>query len=196
MSNSIGPVPYKKKYFMKNENSTHEAVTVYLPKEVIRALKEIALEEQLPLSRLVNYAIDHEFDQKFPFRYDTSMPETKYIKHAYVEEAAMLLEFLRKHPKGTELDALVLLRVHIGIPDKLTFMCAYRELLGADQVEHISRGQNPNGFKHAENTTFIVAKKDPVTEFARPKLKHEIIEENEKLKQELAKLKEQQRIKK
>ncbi len=197
MSNSIGPIPYKKKYFQKNENSTHEALTVYLPKDVLRALKEVAADVQLPLSRLVNYAIDHEFERRNPFDFELDCSPTLplFVKHGYVEEAAMILEFLKKHPRGTELDALVLMRHHIGIEDKLTFMCGYRELLLGGQIESVERAQNPNAFQHAEGVLFVKARKEPLTEFPRPKLKQDFMNENERLKAEIAKLKEKAALK-
>lgn len=192
MSNSIGPIPYKRKFFApKNAGSTHDSTLVSLPKETWAFIKAIAEAEGLPVSKLINYAVDHERERKRPFCYDTDMPETKYVPSAYAEEAAKILRFLSKYPRGITLDSLCLLRRVIGIESKLDFMCGYRELRGNDEVEHRTRIDKANGFQHPEGTLFVCIKKEPVRRYPKTKTKADLESEGLAKDKEIEKLKKE-----
>ena len=118
-----------------NADDPFEKWTVFVPKSIAKEMKKISIERDLPLSKLMVYAADNELDCEIPFNYQYPMPTTDFVNRAYVHEAGKIFDYLKKFPKGTGVDTLLLCRRDIGVLNKETFMLAYRELLDSELVE-------------------------------------------------------------
>lgn len=113
------------------------AVNVHLPKLTYELLKGMSQARDLPVSKLICYAIDNELDCDPPFNYGTNIPDMEYKEYEYAEEASKILKYLMKHfqKPGTGLDMLLLCRRDIGIEKRDRFLLGFRELLEKGLIE-------------------------------------------------------------
>lgn len=122
----------------KDPKDPYDEVTVKLPKYVLGIIRDLEQEVNLPIGRLIGYALDNEMSkgEERAFRdFECSLPETSYVPHAYATESSRVLTLLERFTNGIGLDGLALLRFGIGVPNKLTFLSAVRELLEERRVE-------------------------------------------------------------
>lgn len=106
----------------------------------------------VPVSRLVAIALEHELEREKPFEYDVTLPADEYVEFAYADDAGKILNYLRGDSQGFGLDMLCLLRHDIGIPDKTTFLLAFRELLSKDLLEVYKPKKKPMSYtEHPED---------------------------------------------
>lgn len=110
-------------------------IKVYVTKETLEILKDHSAKRQLPVSRLVGYAIDNELDCNPPFNYPCDLPTGEYQEYLHVAEARKILGFLEKLENGTSIDQLVMARRDYGVNDKETVLAAIRELFEKDFIE-------------------------------------------------------------
>ncbi len=110
-------------------------VRVYLSATTLKPMEELAVERGVSISRLFQIAVDNEFDQPEPFKYDISMPMTPYIERQFVEEGGKLLNFLARFGSGISMHLLVLCRRDFGIIDKQRVLLALREVMKMGLVE-------------------------------------------------------------
>lgn len=135
------------------EQNPYYAVKAYLPKSIQEELQKRSDALGLPMSRLIAIALDNELDSPVPFTYVCALPASVFIPMAYVEEASKIATFLMKFPTGVGRDQLVLFRRDMGIPNKETFMLAYRELLENGVIEEVNPPKKvkfdyPKGYKY------------------------------------------------
>lgn len=127
--------PYFKKSAQNSEESDmYTRITLYLPKSIFDAVKAVADEKNLPMSKLLTFAADNELDQKTPFAYNDEWPQSEYVEDKYVEQAAKVLKLIRKVPGGLSKDALLLLRREIGL-SRREVLEGLRELLEKNIVQ-------------------------------------------------------------
>lgn len=127
---------------------------IYCPRGIAAAVKQKAEQAGLPVSRLFCIAVDNELDAPVPFNFPCLLPSNTYIEMAYAEEAQKIARYLTKFLNGTGRDQLMLCRRDIGIPNKTTFMLAYRELLEVGVIEEVAvpkkvKFKYPAGYKYA-----------------------------------------------
>lgn len=125
--------------FKKNEKDERRLIPVssYVSKVHMDKLKKYSEDLQLPISRLIGMAIDDElFEKKYPFNWEFDLDDSEeYIEYAYADEAGRIVNFLKGLPNGLSKDQLMIVRHDMNIPDKKTFMLAFRELLEKEQIE-------------------------------------------------------------
>ena len=80
-------------------------------------------------------AIDHELDKgKNAFNYDLSAPEDEFIPEAFLEEAGLIINYMKKS-SGMPLDMMLTMRHDMGISDKKVFLLAFRECVTVGMLE-------------------------------------------------------------
>jgi len=117
------------------ENNPWSEIKVYVTKSTLEILKQKSAEKQLPVSRLVSYAIDNELDSTHSFNYPCELPTDDYKEYLFVSEARKVLTFLERLENGTSIDQLLLARRDIGIEDKAVLLSAIRELFEKNFLE-------------------------------------------------------------
>lgn len=122
---------------LRNPDDTFQSVKVYFPRSIYNLLKMHSEKMKVPLSRVVQYAVDNELDAPAPFVYPVEEAKNVFIPDAYAEEAQLLARFLVKFASGAGRDQLLLCRRDAGIANKETFMCALRELFEANVIEEV-----------------------------------------------------------
>ena len=117
-------------------------------------IRGVSALNKVSLSRLIAIAIDHELERDKPFEYKLPMPERgEKVEYAYAEQSVLILDYM-KTIRGAGLDTLAILRHDIGIPDKTTFLAAFKECLDVGALEVIEpplvRGErvHPEGYKY------------------------------------------------
>lgn len=107
-----------------------------MPRALYNRLKEHAERLELPITRLISYAIYNELEVENPFNFDMTMPNEPYVEGEYVIEASRLLDLIKEMPdnKGLGLDQLVMAKEAARIYDKKTLLLAYRELIEVEMV--------------------------------------------------------------
>lgn len=137
------------------ENDPFDQLMVYVPKSLAHILKAKSDELELPISRLICYALDNELDVETPFNYPCPLPSSPYAPFAYAEEANKILTYLGKFPSGTGRDTLMLCRRDIGVFSKAVFMLAYRELLETNAIEEFIPRRTK--FRYAKDYFYVRA---------------------------------------
>lgn len=119
------------------EDDAFDHITSHVPKGISRRLKAESELRQIPVSKLICYALDNELDCNPSFNYETKLPDSPYREFEYAEEAGKILQFLTRHFQdvGTGLDTLLLFRRDIGIESKERFLLGFRELLNKKLIE-------------------------------------------------------------
>lgn len=110
-------------------------MSFYVPKFHHEKIRAIAKHRKVSMSRLVALVIDEELIRDAPFTCDLSLASEEAVEYAYVDEASKLLNYMNKLDKNMALDTMLLMRYHIGIPDKLIFLGAFQELLSKEMIE-------------------------------------------------------------
>jgi hypothetical protein len=141
--------------FLSAQNPYLSKLHVHLPKFVNQTMRDIALEKGLPISRLVQIAIDNELVTATPFEFDCSWPESEFIENAYIEEATRVELLLKRFPWGIGLDALTLLRHDVGVQDKERFIYGVRELFQMGKIEFRKTQRSVNSFQYPPDYEFI-----------------------------------------
>lgn len=125
---------------MKNDIET--GITAKVSHALKDKLVTLAKERKIPIGRLIAIAIEHELEAKNPFEYNYDLPTDEYIPLAFIADAGKILTFMKK-TYGLPLIGLCLLRHEIGIPDKETFLLAFRECLLMKQIEAYKPRKSP-----------------------------------------------------
>lgn len=147
-----------------SEEKLFKAVTVFISLKHFEIIQDLAKHSGLPMSRIINFAIDNELDSPSPFNYPVTLPISQYIDGAYIDEARKIINFLRKvGKKGIPRDQLVLCRRDMGILNRETFMLGYRELLEQKFIEEIPAPKKlyvkyPPDYKFVRLTDDMLAK--------------------------------------
>lgn len=118
-----------------SEDSKLLKLQTWVSKHVKGALFFRSVNSKVPISRLIAIALEHELEREKPFEYDVTLPSDEYVEFAYADEAGKIMNYLRGDLQGMGLDMLCLCRHDIGIPDKNTFLLAFRELVKKDMLE-------------------------------------------------------------
>jgi hypothetical protein len=120
----------------ENDGLSHRLYTV-VSNHHYAALMSYQKKTGVDVGRLIATAIDRELLRNEPFKFDLTIPsvDESYVEYAYIEEAGKILNLLRKHKTGLTLYFLVLCRHDIGVPEKETFMLAFRECIDKGFVE-------------------------------------------------------------
>ena len=158
--NSYGRGRFPRKRSSKIEKiDTYSRVVVTLPTKVFAQLKALSIARELPVSRLIGYAIDNEFDFDPPFNYPCALPTTPYKAFEYAEEAAKILKFLiTETASGLGYDMILLLRRSIGIPDRERTLHGIRELLEQGMIEEFYPGWSK--FVYGRDYRYVKPKRD------------------------------------
>lgn len=178
----------KPRHFRKKNdpNSPYKKMEIHIPKAMAEIIRIKAEEVNLPMSRLICFAIDNELDSAVPFNYLVQWPMNEYIEDAYAEEAQKIYQFMMKFPSGLGRDMLMLCRRDIGIPNKNDLMLGLRELIEKDLVEETAPSKHTTftynkdykyyRLKHLQRSELINKKRQQLE-----KLKAEIEEEEARL---------------
>lgn len=102
------------------------------------ALKSISQKREIPVSRLISFAIDNELQKENAFAFDTTLPESDG-DFKYANEAGKFMTFMNKLKSSQGLDILMILRYDIGIPDRDVFLGAFKECLDKNLIEETHR---------------------------------------------------------
>lgn len=148
-------------------------------------MERICMEKQMPLSTLVAVAIDHEFERSDPFEYDQDTLELdEFVEGAFIEDASKILSYMKKF-SGLSLTMMCALRHDMGIPDKTTFLYAFRECRLKGFLESYHPAQSGlSKFKFDDNYEFYRIKgsgKKAAKKVRRKATKYELFQ---KLKKE------------
>lgn len=170
------------------DNGLYESLNIFLPKEQFDYLRDLSDERQLPISRLISFAVDNELDQTIPFKYDILEPTTEFVEDAYIEEAGKIMRFMQHFPGGIGRDSLMLFRRTIGVPNKTVFMLALRELFKAGMVIKTARKPAFNKFDYGPLYEFIKLSSDVPNPTALQREKAQIEEAERKLAARKARL--------
>ena len=101
-----------------------------------KKIRAIASLRKVSMSKIIAIAIDNELERDKPFEFDLTFPDTdETVEYAYANEAGKILNFIKGLRIGAGLDILTLLRYDIGVPDKVTFLAAFKECLDNDVLE-------------------------------------------------------------
>lgn len=104
-------------------------VKVYVPMSLYNILKAKSMEYELPIRRLIAYAIDNEITSSGDsFDYPCPWSENVFVDGAYAIEAGKVLAYLDKFG-AKSVDQLIMARRDIGVLEKDVMMLAIRELL-------------------------------------------------------------------
>ena len=112
----------------------------------------------LPIYRLIQIAVDNEFEKPEPFKFPLKWKDEPYVEDKYAHEAQLMFEFIKNYT-GTDgnggklnLLMLILLRRRYGIIEREKCYRAYCELLRAGIIEEYTSKrtpfQYPKWFKH------------------------------------------------
>lgn len=128
---------YKPRRRPPNENNPLVNLSIHIPRGTAEILKKLSEERDLPISKLVCYAVDNELDCEPTFNFETPLPKGDYREFEYAEEAAKILKYLMQHFQrpGTGLDMLMLCRRDFGIESKERLLLGFRELLEKKMIE-------------------------------------------------------------
>lgn len=119
-----------------NDNKNMKRQSTYIPMYHMEKLNLLAMEQGIPISRLISFAVHNEFERENPFEFDVSIPPlADIIDYAYADEAGKILTFMKTLRNGAGLDILTLLRFQIGVPDKETFLLAFADCLQRGHIE-------------------------------------------------------------
>lgn len=102
-----------------------------MPRALYNRVKEYSDKMEIPLTRLINYAIYNEMEMSNAFEFDMTMPNKEYVPMEFAKEASLLMNLINDMPndKGLGLDQLLLAKEAARIYDKDTLLLAYRELI-------------------------------------------------------------------
>ncbi len=141
-------------YFQRSLDNPLFPATVHLPTGTYELLKEISLKRDLPISKLICYAVDNELDCEEPFTYNLTWHEEAFENFEFADEAVKILKYIMaKFPKGTGLDTLLLCRRDFGVPEKRRFLMGYKELLKREMIEEFYPQESK--FKYAKDYRYI-----------------------------------------
>lgn len=127
-----------------------------------KVLKLISQKRQIPVSRLISFAIDNELGEEDAFDIGAEIPTYDYEEFEYAKEAGMIMTYIRRLKKPNGLDILLVLRHDIGIPDKHIFLSAFRECLDKNLIEEVDRpsvGIKADDYKFYQATGAMTFKK-------------------------------------
>lgn len=125
-------VPYKRRPSLE---SALEKTSTFLGPKTLKKLQAIAIDRDLPVARLIAYAIDNEFDVQPPFDFNYEIPtHPPYVEFQYAKQAQKVLSYLHNFPIGTGIDMLVLCRREYDIESPQEVLFAIRELLEKQMV--------------------------------------------------------------
>lgn len=101
-------------------------VSGYFSKSTIAKLKQISLDRKVPMSILINRAVENELLASNSFNRDLSLPENVDEKDVDYEDSNKLFMYVKKNP-GLSLEHLIILHNDIGIDaiDKLKAAYVY-----------------------------------------------------------------------
>lgn len=149
-----------------------------------KALMVILEERKITLSRLVAIAIEHEFERPNAFEYDCSLPDDNYVEYAYVDEAGKILKYMSNSP-SMSLDLMCLVRHDMGIPDRDTFLLAFRECVEKGFLESCKPPSSSwSLFKYDETQVFYRLKDANTMKFKKARRQSTKYEIYQKLKKE------------
>jgi hypothetical protein len=153
---------YKKNFKKKkNENSPYMNISLPIPISMYNKLTKASEENQLPMTRLIAFAIDKEFESDSPFSFEMDYPiDIPFIKGEHAIEAVRLIDFLRLLPDGTGIDSLLLFRDDIGLRNKKAVHLAHRELKNAKQI--IEFYPKHSSFIYEPGYRYIKISDDPI----------------------------------
>lgn len=162
-------------YFYKNkkrarpkDDDTFSRPSVHMPRANFALLKKISEERDIPISKLINYAVDNELDCDPPFNYNIQAPDIPYKEFEYSDAASKILRFMAKHfPLGTGLDMLVLCRRDFGVENKTAVILGYRELMQKEMIEEFY----PQEIKFRYAKSYRYARVKRIEEPAKPNRK-------------------------
>jgi hypothetical protein len=148
-----------------NDESKMQKLQTWVSKHVKGALMFRSMNNKIPISRLIAIALEHELEREKPFEFDVTLPDEEYVEFAYADEAGRIMSYLRGDIQGFGLDMLCLLRHDIGIPDKQTFLLAFRELVNKEMVEAYKPTRKPLAYTdHPEGYVMYRLKGENVPE--------------------------------
>lgn len=125
---------------------------VYMPTCLYEILKAKADKMEMPVSRLICYAVDNEIAEgEEAFSYPCEMPQTVFVEDAYANEAGRVFRHIKQFG-AKSIDQLMLERRQIKVPDKGTLMLAIREIMTKTNIlEYVEmtwgKFKFPRGYK-------------------------------------------------
>lgn len=117
----------------------HVKMEIFIPKSLYALLDKISLDRGIPKVRLVNIAIDNEFDQVKPFNYPTmeDMEKIVYEEYLYASEARKILNYMTRNRKGFGVEQLLILRRDIGIEDREAVLGGIKDLDNQNLIKRV-----------------------------------------------------------
>ncbi len=153
--------PMRIKQQKRDRVKSFHCLKVYIPFALERELRKISKERKIPMSRLAAIALDNELDCGNAFNYSCELPKSSFVEYAFLDEAARMLRYIENNfPQGASRDILMFCRREMRIPDKETFMHAYRELLEYGRIEEIRPEKSKFEFAEDYKITRVVKEKD------------------------------------
>lgn len=152
-------IPARPKYKKSEVDQCFESFQGRLPLSSFKKLKEISHLRDVPLTHLVAYAVEREFEKPDAFQWKYKIPgDETFVHNQYADQALKIYDFVKKFPNGTGIDSIMLCRFDMGMPNKDDVVNGYRELLNSGMVEEVFPPQK--AFRYAKDYMFIKLKKE------------------------------------
>jgi len=165
---------------MKATENKMTKIQAFVGKTQFEKLRYYAQTLNLPLSRLVSYAIENEIDKLKPFDLVVKLPKSiEYKPDTYAKEASKIVNFLRGQEYGMTLDLLLVLKTDIGLKsydDVINGLleCIHHKILEKKTYRH-KQGEHYRLKKDSEREDAVKKKTDRYELFQ--KLKREFQDE-------------------
>lgn len=152
-------------------------INVYVPASVYIILAKASEEKEIPMSRLVAYALDNELDSPTPFNYPSDLPTDEYKEFMYAKEAGRVMKWMNSVPGGVNKESIMLCRRDFGIETRREVLYALRELFEKDMIEEFRPNRRSRGYTPTTKRIRIkkVATQRPLT----MPMPQQIVEEND-----------------
>lgn len=119
-------------------DSIHTSISIKIPRKTYEKLAALGNEKGYSIPTLCCFAIHNEFESDSPFELAIPWPEETFEEYKYIEEAKILLDFIKQFGvRGATIEMLLLLKDSTGLSDKKIIMAALKELMYCDMVEYI-----------------------------------------------------------
>jgi len=120
---------------MRTKDSKLYKPTAFASRYHFQQLDKIREETGISIGRLICIAIDNELMKEEPFKLDTEIPDVEHVEFAFADQAGKIIEYMKTLRSPIGLDMLLLLRHDIGIPERETFLLAFKECLTVRLIE-------------------------------------------------------------
>jgi len=122
-------------------------IQAFVSSHVNDMIRSAAQAQELPISRVIAYALDRESQMELPFQVNFSLPRESGAEYEFADEAGRIIDFMKRMKKPQGIDVFLLHRHAMGIPNADDFLAAFKECVELNQIEAVV--PKPSGHKRA-----------------------------------------------